>query len=200
MILRKTTMILITFLNINFASAQKNISGTILDKETHEPIAYAHLIIPSEKRGATTNKNGAFEFTVSNESLDDENYLKEVPILFFKEGRHNAKFRLQIVSSTVDKMPVKGIEMPKEGFFAVVKHLFIEEIIHLRVNDSLKIKDIKQKRYAPIFKGIIEENGESFSYYMGVDGWKKVRKLKMPPANFKESEVVAPAFKLKLAN
>ncbi|MBC8757498.1 carboxypeptidase-like regulatory domain-containing protein [Kordia sp. YSTF-M3] len=311
--MRNATIVLITFLNLCFVQAQKNISGTIVNKDTNEPIAYAHLIIPSEKRGTTADSNGKFEFTVPeewlgkilkitcvgfedkkieirrgkgvviymqpsieflntvhvsnsekkelirinsfrgkrsiglgnfsggaypsmfaryypfNETLGVENYLKEVSVFFYKEGRHNAKFRLRVVSSTEDKMPkddlvdpfivevsykqaktkvkmpANGIEVPREGFFIVVEHLFIEEnafeeIIHLKVNDTMKVKNIKQKRYAPIFKGIVEEEGESFSYYMTVDGWRKVRKLKMPLTDFKESEVVAPAFKLKLTN
>lgn len=311
--MRKATIILITFFSFCFTYAQKNISGTIVNKVTKEPIAYAHLIIPSQKRGTTADKNGKFEFTVldqwigdvlkitcvgfedktialkrskdiiiylepsveflkavhlSNEerqdvvrvnsfrgkrsiglgnfsggaypsmfaryypydtSLGDENYLKEVSIFFFREGRQNAKFRFRVVSATADKMPKddlvdpmiievsykqakakikmpsNGIEVYEEGFFIVVEHLFIEEnefeeVIHLKVSDKLKIKDIKQKRYAPIFKGIVENDGDSYSYYMSVDGWKKVRKLKMPRADFKEEEVVAPAFKLKLTN
>ena len=137
-----------------------------------------------------------------NASLGNENYLKEVSIFFFKEGRHDAKFRLRIVSSTIDKfpkndmldpiigevsykqskikieMPAKGVEVPKEGFSVVVEHLFIEEnmveeTVHLQLNDSIKIMDVKQKRYAPIFKGIVEKVDESFSYYMSVNGWKK---------------------------
>lgn len=311
--MRNATIVLIAFLNLCFAHAQKNISGTILNQDTNEPISYAHLIIPSEKRGITADSKGKFEFTVLdewigkilkiscvgfvdkkieikrgkgvviymkpsaeflstvhlsnsekeqlvrvnsfrgkrsiglgnfsggaypsmfaryypyNETLGDENYLKEVSVFFYKEGRHNAKFRLRITSSTVDKMPkddlvdpsiievsykqaktkvkmpANGIEVPREGFFVVIEHLFIEEnafeeIIHLEVSDSLKVYDIKQKRYAPIFKGIVEKDGESFSYYMTVDGWRKVRKLKMPRSDFKENEVVAPAFKLKLTN
>ncbi|WP_420572422.1 carboxypeptidase-like regulatory domain-containing protein [Kordia sp.] len=313
MILRKATILLITFLTLLSVHAQKNISGTIINGNTNEPVSYAHLIIPSEKRGTTADYNGKFEFTVPeewvgkilkitcvgfedkkielkqakglviymtpsveflsevhlsnkereklirvnsfrgkrsiglgnfsggaypsmfaryypfNESLGLENYLKEVTIFFYKEGRHNAKFRFRVMSAsegkmpkndlldpkiieisykqakTKVKMPANGIEVPKSGFFIVVEHLFIEEntfeeIIHLKVSDTLKIYDIKQKRYAPIFKGIIEEDGASFSYYMSVDGWKKVRKLKMPSADFKENEVVAPAFKLKLTN
>lgn len=311
--MRKATILLITFFSFCFTYAQKNISGTIVNKKTNQPIAYAHLIIPSQKRGTTADKNGKFKFTITDEwigtilkitcvgfvdksivlrkdantiiylepaveflnavhlsnkeqqnivrvnsfrgkrsiglgnfsggaypsmfaryypydmSLGDENYLKEVSVFFFKGGRHNAKFRFRVVSSTADKipkddlldpmivevsykqrkavvkMPSNGIEVPKDGFFIVVEHLFIEEnefeeIIHLKVSDSLKINDIKQKRYAPIFNGIIENDGDSYSYYMSVNGWKKVRKLKMPRANFKENEVVAPAFKLKLTN
>ncbi|QHI38808.1 hypothetical protein IMCC3317_42080 [Kordia antarctica] len=311
--MRNATILLITFLNLCFAQAQKNISGTIVNKNTKEPIAYAHLIIPTEKKGTTTDKNGFFEFTVPdkwlgkilniscvgfvdkkitikrgknvviymkpsveflnavhlsnsekektvrvnsfrgrrsiglgnfsggaypsmfaryysfNELLGAKNYLKEVSIFFYKEGRQNAKFRLRIVSSTVAKMPkddlvtpfivevsykqakekikmpANGIEVPREGFFVIVEHLFIEEnafeeIIHLKVNDTMKVRNIKQKRYAPIFKGITEENGESFSYYMSVNGWKKVGELKMPRSDFKENEVVAPAFKIKLTN
>ncbi|WP_430409630.1 carboxypeptidase-like regulatory domain-containing protein [Kordia sp.] len=311
--MRKATIILITFLSFFFVHAQKNISGTIVNKETKQPIAYAHLIIPSQKRGTTADKNGKFEFTVADEwigtllkitcvgfvdknivlkrgkdviiylepaveflkevhlsnkerqetvrvnsfrgkrsiglgnfsggaypsmfaryypydtSLGDENYLKEVSIFFFKKGTRNAKFRFRVVSSSINKMPkddlvdpmivavsykqsktkiqmpANGIEVPEEGFFIIVEHLFVEEnafeeIIHLKVSDSLQIQDIKQKRYAPIFKGIIENDGDSYSYYMSVNGWKKVRKLKMPRADFKEEEVVAPAFKLKLTN
>ena len=311
--MRKATIILITFFSFCVSYAQKNIAGTVINKRTNQPIAYAHLIIPSEKRGTTSDKNGKFEFTVldewigktlritcvgfitkkitlqrgrdiviylepsveflkeihlSNEereeelrvnpfrgkrsiglgnfsggaypsmfaryypfesSLGEENYLKEVSVFFFKEGRQNAKFRFRVVSATKDKMPkndlldpmiievsykqrktvVKmpsnGIEVPKEGFFIVVEHLFIEEnafeeVIHLKVNNSLKIKDIKQKRYAPIFKGIVENEGDSYSYYMSVDGWKKVHKLKIPRGDFDKGNVVAPAFKLKLTN
>lgn len=45
-------------------------------------------------------------------------------------------------------MPVNGIEIPSEGFFVVVEHLFIEEnafeeIIHLKVNDAIKVRNIK---------------------------------------------------------
>jgi len=76
------------------------------------------------------------------------------------------------------EMPAKGLEVPKEGFSVVVEHLFIEEnmveeTVHLQLNDSIKIMDVKQKRYAPIFKGIVEKVDESFSYYMSVNGWKK---------------------------
>jgi len=311
--MRNATIVLITFLNLCFVQAQKNISGTIINQQTNEPIAYAHLIIPSEKRGTTSDSNGKFEFTVPeawlgkilkitcvgfedkkialqrgkdvvinmkpsveflnevqianavkgellrvnsfrgkksiglgnfsggaypsmfaryypfNENLGVENYLKEVSVFFFKEGRRNAKFRLRIVAASEEKMPEddlvepfivaitykqakakikmpgNGIEIPREGFFVVVEHLFIEEnafeeTIHLKVNDTMNVRDIKQKRYAPIFKGIVEENDISFSYYMTVNGWKKVQKLKMPRASFKENEVVAPAFKLKLTN
>ncbi|WP_298427056.1 carboxypeptidase-like regulatory domain-containing protein [uncultured Kordia sp.] len=311
--MRKATIVLITFFSFFFAHAQKSISGVIVNKETQQPIPYAHLIIPSQKRGTTADKNGRFKFTVPDEwigtilkvtcvgfvdkkivlkqgenvaihlepsveflkavhlsneerqdvvrvnsfrrkrgiglgnfsggaypsmfaryypyetSLGDENYLKEVSIFFFKKGRQNAKFRFRVVSASADKMPDEdlvdpmivevsykqaktkikmpsnGIEVPRGGFFIVVEHLFIEdnafeEVIHLQVSDSLQIQDIKQKRYAPIFKGIIENDGDSYSYYMSVNGWKKVRKLKMPRADFKEEEVVAPAFKLKLTN
>lgn len=288
-------------------------AGIILNAETQEPVAYAHLIIVSEERGTTSNANGNFEFTVPDawigkvlriscvgfetkqikltqdkgltiylkpsieflnsvhithkertkrkrvnpfrgkqliglgnfsggaypsmfaryypfiEKLGDENYLEEVTIFFFNEGRHDAKFRLRILSATADKLPkddlldpmlvdveyrqgrvkvkmqAKGVEVPKEGFFVVVEHLFIEENrveerVHLQVNDSLKVQNITQIRYAPIFTGIVEKAGASHSYYMSVNGWKKVGKLKMPKPDFKKGEVVAPAFKVKLTN
>ncbi|MFK7750434.1 MAG: carboxypeptidase-like regulatory domain-containing protein [Kordia sp.] len=311
--MRKPTIILIIFFHLSLTYAQKNISGTILNAETKAPIAYAHLIIPSEKRGTTTDKKGNFEFTIFDKwvgkelkiscvgfedkrivlrrkkglliymkpsleflnsvhithkerqkrkrvnsfrgkkiiglgnfsggaypsmfaryypflkKLGDENYVEEVTVGFFKEGKHDAKFRLRILSATADKMPgedlvdpilvdvtykqgkvkvsmpFNGVEVPKEGFFVVVEHLFIkenivEETVHLQLNDSVQMRDIKQKRYAPIFKGVVEKIDESFSYYMSVNGWKKVGRLKMPRSNFKKNEVVAPAFKVKLIN
>jgi hypothetical protein len=69
MIVRNATIVLITFLNLCFVQAQRNISGTIVNKNTNEPIAFAHLIIPSEKRGTTADSNGKFEFTVPDEWL-----------------------------------------------------------------------------------------------------------------------------------
>jgi len=87
----------------------------------------------------------------------------------------------------------------------VVEHLFIEEnvvneVVHLQVNDSLRVQNVQQRRYAPIFTGVVEQVGASYSYYMSVNGWKKVRKLKMPTSDFKKNQVVAPAFKVKLTN
>lgn len=311
--MRKAALVLISFFSFCIAYAQKNIAGTIINKDTNTPIAYAHLLIPSEKRGTTSDKDGKFEFTVLdewigttlkitcvgfvdkkitlqrgrniiiylepsieflkevhlsnkeqqqeilvnsfrgkrsiglgnfsggaypsmfaryypyNKSLGNENYLKEVSVFFFEERRQKAKFRFRVVAATKNKMPkndllnpmivnvtrrqrkvklkmpANGIEVPKEGFFIIVEHLFIEEnaveeIVHLQVNDSLKVYNIKQKRYAPIFKGVVEQVGESYSYYMSVDGWKKVGKLKMPRSDFSEGKIVAPAFKLKLTN
>ncbi|AXG70201.1 carboxypepD_reg-like domain protein [Kordia sp. SMS9] len=311
--MRKTAIILITFLNLSVVFAQKNMAGIILDEETKQPVAYAHLIIPSEKRGTTADAEGNFEFTVPDEwlgkivniscvgfedkkielrqkkglviylkpsleflstvhithterqkrkrvnpfrgkqiigfgnfsggkypsmlaryypfieKLGEENYLEEVTVFFYKDGRHDAKFRLRILSATADKMPkddlldpilvdvtykqgrikarmpANGIEVPREGFFVVVEHLFIkenvvEEIVNLQMNDSVRKQNVRLRRYAPIFTGIVEKAGESFSYYMSVNGWKKVEKLKMPKPNFKENEIVAPAFKVKLTN
>ncbi|KAB8155398.1 hypothetical protein EZY14_005785 [Kordia sp. TARA_039_SRF] len=288
-------------------------AGIIVNKETKEPISYAHLIIPSEKRGTTSDVKGNFKFSVPDawigkelkitcvgfedkkvvltqekglviylkpsieflnsvhlthkerqkrkrvnpfrgkriiglgnfsdgdypsmfaryypfiEKLGDENYVEEVTVLLFKEGRHNAKFRLRILSSTKDKMPkddllnpilvsviynegkvkvkipFNGVEVPREGFFVVIEHLFIKEnevreIVNLKVNDSVKVQNVQQIRYAPIFAGIVEKVDESHSYYMSVNGWKKVGKLKMPRSDFKQNEVVAPAFKIKLTN
>lgn len=288
-------------------------AGIILDEETKKPVAYAHLIIPSEKRGTTADAKGNFEFTVPDkwlgkivkiscvgfedkkielrqkkglviylkpaneflsivhithterqkrkrinpfrgkqivgfgnfsggnypsmlaryypfiEKLGKENYLEEVIVFFYREGRHDAKFRLRILSATADKvpkddlldpilvdvtskqgkvkvrMPANGIEVPREGFFVVVEHLFIEEnsveeIVNLQMNDSVSKKNVRLRRYAPIFTGVVEKAKESFSYYMSVNGWKKVEKLKMPKPSFKQNEIVAPAFKVKLTN
>lgn len=288
-------------------------AGIILNENTKAPIAYAHLIIPSEKRGTTADEKGNFKFTVPDawlgkelkiscvgfedkkvklkqekglviylkpsneflsfvhithterqkrkrvnpfrgkrivglgnfsggaypsmfaryypfiEKLGDENYLEEVTVSFFHDGRRNAKFRLRILSATADKMPKEdlldpmlidvvsrqgrvkvrmpsnGVEVPPEGFFVVVEHLFIEENlveerVHLQVNDSLKVPNVKQIRYAPIFSGVVEKAGDSYSYYMSVNGWKKVEKLKMPKPDFRNNEIVAPAFKVKLTN
>jgi hypothetical protein len=311
--LKNGVIILGILLHINFVLAQKNIAGVILNKETNEPISYAHLIIPSEKSGTTSDKKGTFKFTVPDnwlgkklkiscvgfddtiirltdkknlviymkpslefldsvhisynerqkrkrvnsfrgkrsiglgnfsggaypsmfaryypfiEKLGDENYVEEITVFFFRAGRRDAKFRLRVLSATADKipdedlvdpilvevqyrqgrvkvkMPFNGIEVPKEGFFVVVEHLFIEEnlvqdVVDIQLNDTLQKQRIKQKRYAPIFTGIIENKDESYSYYMSVNGWKRVNKLKMPKPNFGKNQIVAPAFKLKITN
>lgn len=311
--IRHCICILLMFISVSYSNAQKQVlSGVILNEENNQPIAYAHLIIPSKKKGTTADKEGMFRFSFPddwigeklkitcvgfqdqwitikgtntlkvlmkpsveslhvvhlsnaneqervkinsfkgkrtvglgnfsggaypsmfaryypyNVSLGDENFLKEVKIYFFQKKRHKAKFRLRILASDANKYPkqdiweskiirisknqgrvkvvmTEGIEIPKEGFFVVVEHLFVEEnafneYISLKVNDTLHVKKIKQKRYAPIFKGIIEKETESHSYYMSINGWKKVKKLKMPLSNFEKNEVVAPAFKLKITN
>jgi hypothetical protein len=311
--LRNFIVILGIIFHVSFLSAQKNISGLIVDKETKEPISYAHLIIPSEKSGTTSDANGKFEFTVPDDwigkelritcvgfedtilllkqeknlvismkpslefldsvhishkerqkrkrvnsfrgkrsiglgnfsggaypsmfaryypfikKLGDENYVEEITVFFYPAGRRDAKFRLRVLSSTAGKipdedlvdpilvdvkyrqgrvkikMPSNGIEVPKEGFFIVIEHLFIKEnlvqdIVEMQINDTLYVERIKQKRYAPIFSGVVEKIGESHSYYMSVNGWKKVEKLKMPKRDYGDNIIVAPAFKVKITN
>ncbi|MGB1103388.1 MAG: TonB-dependent receptor [Crocinitomicaceae bacterium] len=59
----KTLLILITLIAANFSIAQKNgtIQGTVIDKNTEEPLAFAKVLAEDTEFGAITDINGNFK-------------------------------------------------------------------------------------------------------------------------------------------
>lgn len=169
MILRKSTILLITFLSMQILCAQKNMSGTILNQETMEPVTHAHIIIPSEKRETTGNSKEHLEFTVLNQSI----------------GKTLSINCVGFEDKNVQVIRAKGMMLhmkPSVEFLSTVQ--------------LSNTKKEKQQKSIPF-----EENeGESFSYYLLGNGWKKVGKLKMPENSFSKNQIVALALKEQLTN
>ncbi|MEH6658272.1 carboxypeptidase-like regulatory domain-containing protein [Leeuwenhoekiella marinoflava] len=164
------------------------------------------------------------------DGFDKACFLSEIKIDFYKRlgiPDSDAKFRLRILDVAADKKPGKDLlssdfiltkeerdrqisldlkhyklQVPADGFFIVVEHLFIEsnrftETISVKVNDSVGIKQYQVERYAPIFKGIeIRESEEkSRCYYSGISGWKPINLLDTK-SSVLQGRFPAPAFKL----
>ena len=97
------------------------------------------------------------------------------------------------------------IRVPDEGFFVAVEHLFIEENAFLEkkdylVNDTIVFRDVELRKYAPIFKGVLEKDDEDFkSYYKDISGWRKMNSLDNSNKIF-SGKLPAPAFKIILTD
>lgn len=105
---------------------------------------------------------------------------------------------------TIDMLPYQ-IMIPEAGFYIAVEHLFIEENKYIEektfvINDTLIYENVSQVKYAPIFKGVLEESDSNFkSYYLHPDGWKKMNKLNLPQ-KILGTLLPAPAFKVTLTD
>lgn len=164
------------------------------------------------------------------EGFASQCFLNEIKIKFFaipQQPYKSAKFRLRILAVDSNGKPGKDlvfkdlvlekpgvrnslkvdvsnfyIQVPKEGFFIALEHLFInenayKEVHNYRVNDTV-YKDAGMIKYAPVFEGILEENNDDFnSYYLSVTGWRKMNKLNVEKFG---GEVPAPAFLLKFTD
>ena len=106
--------------------------------------------------------------------------------------------------SKIDMLPYK-IAVPKDGFFVAVEHLFIEENAYFeekdyRVNDTIIYRDVKLRKYGPVFSGVLEEYGEDFnSYYKDVNGWRKMDNLDNSNEVF-SGMLPVPAFKITMTD
>lgn len=163
--------------------------------------------------------------------FDTHCFINEIKIKFFsvpEQQYDTAKFRLRIMAVDSTGKPGKDIlfkdlvlekpknrnslkvdmsqfyiEVPKEGVFVALEHLFIEEnaykeVHNYRVNDTI-YKNVATTKYAPVFEGILEENDESYnSYYLSVAGWRKMNKLNV--AQKFDGEIPAPAFVIKFTD
>tara|TARA_B100000953_G_scaffold117048_1_gene96390 strand:+ start:2482 stop:3426 length:945 start_codon:yes stop_codon:yes gene_type:complete len=104
----------------------------------------------------------------------------------------------------IDLLPYK-IRIPDQGFFIAVEHLFIKENAFMerkdyRVNDTMLYKDVELRKYAPIFKGVLEKDNEDFkSYYKDINGWRKMNSLDNSNSVF-SGKLPAPAFKITLTD
>ncbi|SHG70239.1 CarboxypepD_reg-like domain-containing protein [Salegentibacter echinorum] len=165
------------------------------------------------------------------EDFEAHCFINEIKIKFFsipERQYKTAKFRLRIMAVDSAGKPGKDIlfkdlilekpktrnslkvdmsqfyiEVPQQGFFVALEHLFIQEnaykeVHNYRVNDTI-YKNVATTKYAPVFKGILEENDEDFnSYYLSVAGWRKMNKLNV--AQKFDGEIPAPAFVIKFTD
>ena len=147
-----------------------------------------------------------------------------------QQSQGSSKYRLRILSATPEGAPgadilaenliiQKGqaqfrtkidllkyrIKIPENGFFVAVEHLFIPEnefteVKTFKVNDSLIYRDVPLVKYAPIFKGVLEENNSDFkSYYRSISGWKMMNHLDSSN-RLLEGKIPAPGFKVEITN
>lgn len=106
--------------------------------------------------------------------------------------------------SKIDMLPYK-IPVPMDGFFVAVEHSFIEENAYFeqkdyRVNDTIVYRDVKLRKYGPVFSGVLEEYGEDFnSYYKDVNGWRKMDNLDNSNEVF-SGMLPVPAFKITMTD
>lgn len=61
---------ILILLCLNFQGFTQNLSGTVSDSKSKEPLVYANITLLNENRGVATNEEGAFEFDISK-SLKD---------------------------------------------------------------------------------------------------------------------------------
>ena len=101
----------------------------------------------------------------------------------------------------LDLKPYK-LNIPQEGFFVAVEHLFIEENkfterLTVRLNDSSGLRSYNVDRYAPVFKGVetATNDQEVRCYYQSISGWKPIDLLNTAGSALK-GKFPAPAFKL----
>ncbi|WP_417885647.1 carboxypeptidase-like regulatory domain-containing protein [Zunongwangia sp.] len=106
--------------------------------------------------------------------------------------------------SKINILPYK-IAVPENGFFVAVEHLFIEENSYIeekdyRLNDTLVYKNVKLKKYGPIFKGVLVENTENFNaYFKDTNGWRKMNRLDNS-SSLLSGKIPTPAFKITLTD
>lgn len=65
-----TLLLLFLFTSISYAFSQKNISGTVVDAATKEPIIGASIRVKDTTTGTTTNFDGNFTLTVNNDAAE----------------------------------------------------------------------------------------------------------------------------------
>ena len=69
-----------------------------------------------------------------------------------------------------------------------------------RVNDTIIYRDVKLRKYGPVFSGVLEEYGEGFnSYYKDTNGWQKMDNLDNSNEVF-SGMLPVPAFKITLTD
>ena len=164
------------------------------------------------------------------EKFDRSCFIQEVQVYFFKtseQWRQSSKFRLHIYSVGENGKPGEDllknfivqrnsrdssveidllrekIEIPENGFFIGVEHLFIKEnqfreARNYYINDSLVAQNFELTKYAPVFKGILVDKDHDAWYY-GLAGWERISKLELSHEAF-ESRIPLPAFKIRITD
>ena len=168
------------------------------------------------------------------EDFDEVCFLQDVEVQFYQVyGALNpaGKFRLRVLEVAEDGKPGKDLlsvnkiisrseeqrklkidltpyrlEIPDEGIFVAVEHLFIEENafiekVPVRLNDSAAVTMYELTRYGPIFKGVETNANEADqrAFYRSIEGWKPVDLLNTKGSTL-DGKFPAPAFKITFTN
>ncbi|WP_300434490.1 carboxypeptidase-like regulatory domain-containing protein [Christiangramia sp.] len=99
----------------------------------------------------------------------------------------------------------KKIEVPENGFFVGLEHLFLKEnefkeVKDYYINDSLVAKEFEYKKYAPVYKGVFTKQDSDLKvYYYQPGGWVNISNWEI---NREESEenYIAPVFKIRITD
>ncbi len=122
----KLTILLacLLFCGLAYAQDQIKIYGLILDKETKEPIPYAHIGLPKQGMGTTSGRNGYFELKVPTK------YKKEIMIVSFM-GYKTYKKTVENIKTPLDiYLDKASLEL---GEIIVADEAAIENIIRKAV-------------------------------------------------------------------
>jgi len=114
------------------ASAQNNLSGKIIDKETSESLPGAHIYIPDLQKGTTTNVNGLFEFN----DLPQGTFLIEIGYLSYStqtikitiKGETRLNVELSPAITEMNEIVVTGTSASTERKINPVPIIVIENI------------------------------------------------------------------------
>lgn len=159
-------------------------------------------------------------------------FLKEITVYFYATEEQkglNPKFRIHlynvdenglpgkditqdiVVTKPVGKNKVdvelldKKIQIPEEGFYVGLEHIFITENEYFEVkdyyiNNELVAEDYRNKRYGPVYKGVFAPEESNFKvYFFEPGGWVDIRTWDIT-YNDREGKYVMPEFKIKITN
>ena len=166
------------------------------------------------------------------DKFSKECFIEYIQIYFYRvaEQKHlSPKFRLHIYkvgedgkpgvdllenmvlekSSDKSRMKVElldhKIEVPENGFFVGLEHLFIKEneyseVRDYYINDSLVASDFEYKKYAPVYKGVFTEQDPKLKvFYYKPGGWENISNWDISRENSEEN-YIAPIFKIRITD
>lgn len=99
----------------------------------------------------------------------------------------------------------KKVQIPEEGFYVGLEHLFLKEneyteVKDFYINNEMVAKDFENKRYAPVYKGIFAEADSNIKvYFYQPGGWVDIRSWDITYQD-RANKFVAPVFKIKITD
>ena len=99
----------------------------------------------------------------------------------------------------------KKIQIPENGFYVGLEHLFIKEneyteVKDYYVNNELVAMDYENRRYGPVYKGVFAGPDSNYKvYYYQPGGWADIRSWNITYQD-RADKYVAPVFKIKITD
>ena len=99
----------------------------------------------------------------------------------------------------------KNIQIPENGYYIGLEHLFLKENEYVEVkdfymNNEMVAKDFENKRYGPVYKGVFAGPDSNYKvYFYQPGGWVDIRSWDITYQNRAE-KYVAPVFKIKITD